>query len=207
MKKILLTLLVVSATCVSLDVMAQTTPENTNNMSDLPYYQIPDAPEAYTGENVLARMIDGLGFRYFWATEGLRDEDLSYKPSEDARSADETLDHIYSLTSVILNTVKNEPTVRPGPEITFSFEEKRKQTLENIRIASDLLKKASEGSLDDFEMTFESPNGTSAFPVWNLINGPVSDALWHVGQIVSFRRGSGNPFNSKASVLRGKIRE
>ena len=29
------------------------------------YYQIPDYPESYTAEAVAARLIDGLGFRYY----------------------------------------------------------------------------------------------------------------------------------------------
>ena len=37
--------------------------------------------------------------------------------------------------------------------------------------------------------------------------GPIADALWHVGQVVTFRRSSGNPFNSKASVFTGKVRQ
>lgn len=40
-----------------------------------------------------------------------------------------------------------------------------------------------------------------------MLNGPIADALWHVGQVVSFRRSSGNPFNSKVSVFSGKVRE
>jgi|GEM_PF-5684614 len=46
----------------------------------LPYYQIPDAPSTYTAATVSARMIDGLGYRYYWATESLRPEDLAYEP-------------------------------------------------------------------------------------------------------------------------------
>ena len=53
---------------------------------DLPYYQIPDAPEKFTAGNVAARVIDGLGFRYYWATEGLRDVDLTYKPNDSAQN-------------------------------------------------------------------------------------------------------------------------
>jgi hypothetical protein len=44
-----------------------------------------------------------------------------------------------------------------------------------------------------------------AFPFWNAINGPLSDAIWHTGQIASNRRASGNPFNSKAQVFLGKL--
>ena len=43
--------------------------------------------------------------------------------------------------------------------------------------------------------------------MWNQINGPIADALWHCGQVVSFRRASGNPYNSKASLFTGKLRE
>ena len=53
---------------------------------NLPYATIPDAPADYTSGNMLSRMIDGLGFRYHWVSEGLRAEDLAYRPSEDARS-------------------------------------------------------------------------------------------------------------------------
>ena len=48
-----------------------------NNMKEeLPYREIPDVDVEYTSGTVLARMIDGLGFRFYWATEDLRDEDL-----------------------------------------------------------------------------------------------------------------------------------
>ena len=68
--------------------------------SDLPLREIPEAPKEYTSEAVAARLIEGLGFRYYWATEGLRPEDLVYKPSDEARTCDETLDHIYGLAEI-----------------------------------------------------------------------------------------------------------
>ena len=71
--------------------------------STLPYYQIPDYPAEFTANTVAARMIDGLGFRYYWATEGLREEDLSFRPNEGARTSEETLAHILGLTNVIAN--------------------------------------------------------------------------------------------------------
>ena len=42
---------------------------------ELPFQSIPKAPTAMTSENLLSRMIQGLGFRYYWATEGLRPAD------------------------------------------------------------------------------------------------------------------------------------
>lgn len=173
----------------------------------LPYYEIPAYPESYTPESVAARMIDGLGFRYYWATEGLRPEDLAFKPSEEARTTAETIDHIYGLSQVIVNSTKQLANIRDSeaavPEL--SFEEKRKATLENLKTASDLLKTGSK--LEDCKIVFQRGDTTSEFPFWNQINGPIADALWHCGQVVSFRRSSGNPFNSKASVFTGKVRQ
>ncbi len=177
------------------------------SVSSLPYYEIPDYPSNFTPENVAARMIDGLGFRYFWATEGLRPEDLAFRPNPDARTSEETIDHILGLSQVIVNSVMNIPNVR-DPEAAqpeLSFYEKRKSTLENLKTASDLLKAGKK--LEDSKIVFKNGENVSEYPFWNQINGPIADALWHCGQIVSFRRSSGNPFNSKASVFTGKVRQ
>ena len=47
---------------------AQNQSSAAGNKDDLPYYQIPEYPAEFTAETVAARMIDGLGFRYRWAT-------------------------------------------------------------------------------------------------------------------------------------------
>ena len=171
----------------------------TNLKTELPYREIPEPPGSYTAGSVTARMLDGLGFRYYWATDGLRDEDLVFRPNDMARSTAETIDHIYGLSQVIVNAAlqKSNDNNNQGPEM--SFKEKRKQTLQNIKTAADILR----GSVDvsQFKLIF----GTREFPFWNNINGPIEDAVWHCGQIVSFRRSSGNPYNSKASVFTGKV--
>jgi hypothetical protein len=43
-----------------------------------------------------------------------------------------------------------------------------------------------------------------SFPFWNQINGPISDALWHCGQVVMNRRASGNPLQKGVNVFIGK---
>lgn len=175
--------------------------------NDKPYYfQIPDYPESYTAEAVAARLIDGLGFRYYWATEGLRQEDLEFKPNENARTTAETIDHIYGLTKVIANATDHKPN-GPSEEPPMSFEEKRSKTLENIQRASEILKAADPGTLGEYTMVFQRGENATTYPYWNLINGPISDAIWHCGQVVLLRRSSGNPFNSNVSVLQGKVRE
>lgn len=172
--------------------------------SELPYDQIPDAPETYSQGSIVARMVDGLGFRYYWATEGLRKEDLQFKPGVDSRTSEETIDHILGLSNVILNSAlhkENEGLDTSG----FNFEQKRRITLENLKTAADIFRKSND--LSEFTVVFERQDASSEFPFWNQINGPISDAIWHCGQVVSFRRSSGNPFNSKVSVFMGKLND
>jgi len=166
----------------------------------LPYYEIPEYSEEYTAGTVAARMVDGLGFRYYWATEGLRDEDLNFKPSDEARTTRETIDHIYGLSKVIMNSTLKKPNERIE-ESEMTFAEKRKKTLENIKTAADILRASKD--ISEYKIIF----GTNEYPFWNQLNGPIADAIWHCGQVISFRRSSGNSYNSKASVFSGKVRE
>ena len=168
----------------------------------LPFYQIPDYPESFSAPNVLARTIDGLGYRYHWATKGLTEEDLAYKISEDSRSAGETLEHLHGLTSFIVNTISNEPNIRPRPAAPESWPDKRKETLDNLKKASDLLKEMD--SIEDLKIKFQRGENSSEMSLWHLFNGPLADALYHVGQIVAFRRASGNPMHPGVNVFMGK---
>ncbi|MEL6923399.1 MAG: hypothetical protein AAFO94_05065 [Bacteroidota bacterium] len=172
---------------------------------ELPYRQIPEYPVQYSATTVAARLLDGLGFRYYWATEGLREQDLSHKASETSRSTAETIDHILGLSQMTLNSLKQIPNTGGGEDL--SFEEKRQATLLNIKEASELLKAATDADMENYKIIFERGDSRSEFPFWNNLNGPIADALWHVGQIVSNRRASGNPLNGKVSVFSGRVRE
>jgi hypothetical protein len=168
------------------------------------YYNIPDTPGTYTAATVAARIVDGLGFRYYWATEGLRDIDLSYRPSDSARSSFETLQHIFNLTLIVLNTVSDKPTEVANIQMPSTFAALREQTLQHIKEASEILKR-QDTQLENLSMAFKAGDDKeSSFPYWNLINGPMSDALFHTGQIVSFRRSSGNPIAEGVDYLTGK---
>lgn len=161
---------------------------------NLPFREIPEYPEEYTSNLLVARMIDGLGFRYYWATEGLKNTDLAYKASESGRTSLETINHIYGLSKFLRNSVLENDKDANKEEL--SFLELRSKTLINFKKVSDALKNASE--------TFKFED--TSVPFWNIINGPIADALWHCGQIVMLRRASGNPFNSKVSVFSGKLK-
>jgi hypothetical protein len=175
-----------------------------NSQNDtLPYYEIPDYPSEYNEGTVVARMIDGLGFRYYWATKGLRTQDLNFKPSADARTTGETVNHILGLTHIVLNSALkkiNEPLETKG----MSFDEKRALTLNMLKQAADIFRATDD--LSQFNIVFKGESGNSEYPFWNQINGPIADAIWHCGQVISHRRTSGNPYNSKANVFTGKVR-
>ena len=51
-------------------------------MSNLPYQEIPDYPNEYTAGNVLGRIMDGIGYRYYWATKDLTPDDYNFRPAE-----------------------------------------------------------------------------------------------------------------------------
>ena len=177
------------------------------NPSDY-YYEIPAAPAEFTAGTVAGRTVDGLGFRFYWATAGLRPEDLSFKPTEESRSTEHTIDHIYNLSMIVMNATKKEATNFPIDIEGLSFDEKRSAILGFLRTASENLKAASDADFADFKMIFKYENGSSnEWPFWNELNGPLADALWHTGQVVMLRRMSGNPFDSNVSVLEGKRRD
>ncbi len=175
------------------------------NKNEIPYYEVPEYYSEYTVGTVVARMVDGLGFRYRWATEDLRPEDLYYKFSEDGRTSEQTIDHILGLSRVIVNSTLKVPTDFTVEQPRLTYEQKRKETLDNFYKASQILQKSE--NLEDFLIKFVSKRGESEYPFWNQLNGPIADAIWHCGQLVSMRRASGNPLNPKVSFLQGKVRE
>lgn len=172
---------------------------------ELPYSQIPDYPSEYTSGTIIARMVDGLGFRYYWATEGLRPQDLEYKPTDESRNALETLQHIYGMSEMILNTADAAPNVRPKDFSIYSFEELRKMTLENLKAASEKYAAGNPTSMDGYKVIFQRGEKQFDFPFWNLLNGMLSDCIYHAGQITMMRRMSGNPINPKVNVFLGKL--
>jgi hypothetical protein len=177
----------------------------TQGQEELPFRQIPDYPDKYTAATVAARLVDGLGFRYYWATEGLRRQDLDFQPNPQARKMEETIDHIYGLVNTLVNAVNERPNTGVNLD-GLSFAEKRKQTLLHLKEASDILRSSKSKKLKDFKLIFQRGDQKTEYPFWNEINGPIADALWHVGQVVSFRRSSGNPLPRGVNVLTGTKR-
>ena len=175
-----------------------------NSQENLPFYEIPNYPESYSQAEIVGRMIDGLGFRYYWATEGLTEKYLNFRLPNDSRSSIETVVHIYDLSNMILNTALNLPIEKKSTE-GMGFKEIREKTLFNLKEALDIFKRTK--NFNDHTIVFLRNSEKVEYPFWNQLNGPIEDAVWHCGQIVAFRRASGNPISKKISVFTGKVRE
>ena len=167
---------------------------------ELPYYEIPEYSEQYTAGTVAARQVDALGFRFYWATNNLNEKDLAYKPNDSVRTSGETVKHIYDLSVIIVNSTLKKPNNRSKDQPELSLEELRKQTLVNLKTAADILRESHD--ISEYKIIF----GKREIPFWNNINGPIADAIWHCGQIASFRRTSGNAINPNINQFTGKVK-
>ena len=174
--------------------------QTTKLEANLPFSEISEYPTEFSQANIVSRMIEGLGYRYYWATKSLTEKDLNYKSSDDARSTLQIIEHIYSLTEMISSSFKNnefEFTLVKG-----TYNELREKTLLNLKYIQGELK--SNPDFSQLSLSFERGGTKMEFPFWNQINGPISDALWHCGQVVMNRRASGNPLQSGVNVFIGK---
>ena len=171
---------------------------------DRPYKNISKYPATLTAGAIIARMIDGLGFRYYWATDGLRKEDLAYRPSKGSFSTLETIDHIFGLSETIINVSTEAINYRPIKQYNFRLTQYRDKTLNNLKNASAHFVSMNTEQLEHLEIQLEYPTGERKFPIWNLINGQIADAIYHTGQIVSFRRTTGNPIAEGVNVFLGR---
>ena len=169
----------------------------------LPFAEIGPYPTHYSEQGVMHRLISGLGYRYHWASAELRPEDLDYRASEDSRSTREILLHIYGLSTTIAATL--EGVVSESVEKNkMTYELLRAETLVNLERAVIALEEAKDFS--NLSVKIVRPDQTYEFEFWHLINGQISDAIWHSGQVVMNRRASGNPLRSGVNVFLGQTK-
>ena len=147
---------------------------------ELLYYNIPDPPATISGATIIIRMIDGLGFRFRWATEGLRETDYDFRPKPDVMSIRELIEHIWGLCNWIKLSITTNNETRPHNILLI-----RKSILDILWSLRKILISMDEDDFKKIKINKQS--------FWHIINGPISDALTHVGQINSFRRIAGNP--------------
>ena len=162
---------------------------------ETPYQTLPELPEAVSSTNVMARLVDGLGFRYRWATEGLTENEHAFRPCETSMNMTELMQHLYNL-AYTANTVLGGSEEKR--DLT-DFDELRSETLRLYKDLGERLLLMPDSQLA--ECTYSGRR--EGFPFWYLLNGQIADALTHVGQIVSWRRIAGNPQPQGVNVFLG----
>lgn len=144
------------------------------------YHTLPAAPEDITAATVICRLLAGMGFRLYWATDELTEELYAFQPSEGARSIGETIEHIWDLLHWLYTALESEGKTKPD-----SPEALRDGALELITLLEDWFSTIDEEELATIYLLKE--------PFWPIINGPLSDVLTHIGQIATVRRLAGSP--------------
>jgi len=151
-------------------------------MPDIPTFfrTSPPEPAEVSASNAIARLIDGLGYRLYWALCGLTEEECQYTICDGAPSIRDILRHILGLVNWVHRHVYGEQMTRKpsiidqGIDTLLALEKLRQTFLE----------------MTDAELAGYKLRNMS---FWNYINMPLSDALHHVGQVSILRRGAGNP--------------
>ena len=153
-----------------------------------PYQTLPNPPSDLSEGAILARLLDGIGFRYHTATEGLTMNEINFRPTKESMDMSELLLHIYQLISWTSTAFKLPYTRKK--EYT-DFAELRKETLELCQQFSQFLQYLSASDIVKVSVYLKRKD--LQFSFWYLINGPLADALTHIGQVNSWRRIAGNP--------------
>jgi hypothetical protein len=163
------------------------------------FRSLPPGPESVTGSAVFVRLVEGIGFRFFWATESLRENDLSFRSTPETMSIADQAGHVLELTAWVAVAAGAIPAGPQGPESPLPFPEVRRRVLEIL----SLLRARFAGMSDEEIGTIRIGSRAGPVPWPHLVNGPLADALTHVGQIAVLRRANGNPV-PKANVFLGR---
>ncbi len=163
------------------------------------FRSLPPGPETVTGSAVLVRLVEGIGFRFLWATEALRDADLSFRPTPETMSIPELAHHVLGLATWVAASAGAIPAASRTPDPPPSFPEARQRVLDVLALLRARFAGMSDGEIGAIRIA--SRAGPVPWP--HLVNGPLADALTHIGQINVLRRSSGNP-TPKANVFLGR---
>ena len=152
------------------------------------YDRLPEVPIDWTIANVISRWIDGIGYRYANATNGLPDDLADYRVTESAMSMIEVIKHCYDLIYWV--GVNFDSSLRYNKQLS-SISDYRDSTLSLCHHIRTYISGLSDEELR--WVTLYLKRTDTYFPIWYFFNGPMADVLTHIGQINSWRRAAGHP--------------
>ncbi len=149
------------------------------------------APSTDSARQMLRHTVATLAYRGGKAVRDVAPSFPAFRVSETARTPAEILAHIGDLLDWALRMAKGETTWVDSPQLTW--DEQVARFFEALRAFDQFL--ASDARL--------------ATPPEKLFQGPVADALTHVGQIAMLRRMAGAPMRGEnyflADVATGRV--
>lgn len=166
------------------------------NNEPLPFDDISIVPKEINATKSILRMLEGLAFRYRWATENLTQNDIEFRPHCSSMNIKEVNSHIFDLCDSINRVFGGE---KQNNKPSNSFYKTRDSTLFMLK---DIINRLNE--FNDIDIANLEKKSKRKLSFWYWINGPLADALTHVGQINSWRRMAGNPHPKGVNVFIGK---
>jgi hypothetical protein len=144
-----------------------------------------------TKREMLRHTVATLAYRGAKAVRGAPDSFAAFKASETTRTPAEILAHIGDLLDWALSIAKGSETWKPAETLAWNQEIERFHT-----------------ALASFDGYLASGGELSA-SCERIFQGPIADALTHVGQLAMLRRLAGEPIKgenySKAKIEAGKV--
>ncbi len=161
------------------------------------YKPMSDLPSTINASSILKRLVQSLIFRFAHAVDGLNENDFLFRPTEESMSMHELLNHLYSLMrwSAASFDLKFDSVDRSDAKELIKGFMTISESLEHH------LDKINDEDLKEVKIYLKRED--KHYPFWFLINGPLADALTHIGQILTWRRTNGNPCK-KVSPFTGK---
>lgn len=174
-------------------------------MNDLSRFsELKDFPEQLSICTALSRMLDGFAFRYYWATEGLTENEINYDPKNGGRNFLQTLNHIYNMLDFVGCTLEEKVSEFPEKDHGLSFTELRQKTLERVESIQNICTNKSDDTFAKSKIKILYQGTPVEYSLWYLFNGPITDIFHHLGQVTSFRRTQGNPIDQYVQPFQGK---
>lgn len=142
---------------------------------------------------LLRHLVATLAFRGGIAVADAPENFSGFRAGENARSAGEILAHLGDLIQGSLRLMKGEFVYLQSPPQSWAEDVRR-----------------FFAAVEEFD-SYLASDAQLAHPIEKIVQGPIADALTHVGQIVMLRRLAGKPIRAEsyftAEIVAGEISE
>lgn len=151
------------------------------------YSKLPTPPDNLTAQSILVRLVDSIGYRFQLASFDLIESIGEFRSTESAMNIRELMQHIYQLLYWTASAFDKSIHYQKLYEVN----KLREASLEICHHLSQCIAQMDSDTLS--KISIHLKRNDNYYPVWYIINGPLSDILTHIGQLNSWRRIASNP--------------